>query len=623
MFTSILTLTPLRRFRWVYCQIETLRRCFPGSIRRTLDELPETLDGTYEQTLRGIDKQKRDYAYRLFQCLVISKRPLRVEELAELFAIQPDAETVPKFDACLRPENPEEFVLSACSTLVTVVNVDLQKIVQFSHFSVREYLISDRIANSEHVSRFHVLPRLAHALVARASLSVLLQLDDCIDRDKIGNFPLALYAAQYWVDHAQFENVSSDIRHGIEFLFDKNKPYFAAWLQLYNIDDPFNLLAPTVDSARPYPNPLYYAALCGFHDIAEHLIDAHPQDVSARGGSLVTPLHAAVSRGHLSIAMLLLERGADMESRDFWSSTPLHVASYRGYAEVVSLLIARGADLNAEEETLKTPLHLASEGGSQDIARLLLENSVGANHPDIYCRTPLHLASGKGYDHIVQLLLNHGADANYLDSHGLTPLHWSSERGHDHIVRLLLDRGADTNHQDGGGLTPLHIASREGDNHIVQLLLDHSADVNHPEIDGWTPLCLASRKGHEHIARLLLDHGANANCSNNHGLTPLHFASEMGYDHIVRLLFYHGADLNHVDIDGLTPLRVALQMGQDHIVRLLLEYGADLNYPDKDGLTPLGLALDMGYTEIAELLLTYIDGSAEDGNRNTPMILAP
>ena len=54
-FTSLLTLTPLRRFRWVYCQIETLRRCFPASIRLTLDELPETLDGTYEQTLRGID----------------------------------------------------------------------------------------------------------------------------------------------------------------------------------------------------------------------------------------------------------------------------------------------------------------------------------------------------------------------------------------------------------------------------------------------------------------------------------------------------------------------------------------------------------------------------------------
>ena len=584
-------LTPLRRFRWVYCHIEALRRCFPASIRRTLDELPETLDGTYEQTLRGIDKQKRDYAYRLFQCLVVSERPLRVEELAELFAIQPDAETIPKYDACLRPENSEEYILSACSTLVVVVDVDLQKFVQFSHFSVREYLISDRIAISEYVSRFHILPRLAHTLLARACLSVLLQLDDRIDRDNIRNFPLALYAAEFWVGHAQFENVSSDIQPGIECLFDKNKPHLAAWLLLHDIDDSSRFFMAPVHHAPRFGVPLYYAALCGFRDVADRLVDAHPQDINARGGTCMTALHAAVGNGHHSVAKILLEHGADMESRDSRSQTPLHVASYRGYAEVVSLLIDSGADLNAKDYNQKTPLCLASEVGTQDISRLLLENNADANHLDIYGRTPLHLAT---------------------------------EVGHDVIARLLLDYGADVNHSDGGGVTPLHVASREGNIHIVQLLLDYNADVNHPDSDGGTPLCLASRKGYKHVAQLLLDHGANANCQDNLGSTPLHFASEMGHDHIVRLLLCHGTDVNHRDSDGLTPLRLALPMGYDHIVRLLLENGADPNDPDNDGLTPLSLALDMGYDHIVELLFTYIDGdTAVDGNRNTPMILAP
>jgi hypothetical protein len=269
--------------------------------------------------------QKRDYAHRLFQCLVISKRSLRVEELAELFAIQPNAEIIPTFDASLRPENPEEFVLSACSTLVAVVNVRGEKTVQFSHFSVREYLISDRIAISEHVSRFHVLPRLAHTLLARACLCALLQLDDRVGKDRLQNFPLALYAAEHWVDHAQFENVSLDIRHGMESLFDRNKPHFAAWLCLFNIDDdPSSDIYPR----QPHGVPLYYAALCGFHDIAEHLVNAHPQDVNARGGKHVTPLHAALEKRHLRVAMLLVERGADMESRDTMSQTPLHIASY-------------------------------------------------------------------------------------------------------------------------------------------------------------------------------------------------------------------------------------------------------------------------------------------------------
>jgi len=63
-------------FRWVVCQIDRLRRNFPAGIRGALSELPESLDETYEQTLLGIDKEKRRYAQRLFQCLSVSSRPL-------------------------------------------------------------------------------------------------------------------------------------------------------------------------------------------------------------------------------------------------------------------------------------------------------------------------------------------------------------------------------------------------------------------------------------------------------------------------------------------------------------------------------------------------------------------
>jgi len=75
------------RFRWVVCQIDRLRRTFPASIRNTLNELLKTLDDTYAHTLLGIDEEKRQYAQRLFRCLTVSIRPLRVEELAEILAV--------------------------------------------------------------------------------------------------------------------------------------------------------------------------------------------------------------------------------------------------------------------------------------------------------------------------------------------------------------------------------------------------------------------------------------------------------------------------------------------------------------------------------------------------------
>src|SRR6266852_3307532 len=101
------------RFRWVFCQLDTLRRCFPGSIRRALNELPRTLDETYERILLGIDKEKWEYAHRLFQCLTVSCRPLLVEELAEVLALDLDTGTIPKFDVDQRPKDAEEAVLSA------------------------------------------------------------------------------------------------------------------------------------------------------------------------------------------------------------------------------------------------------------------------------------------------------------------------------------------------------------------------------------------------------------------------------------------------------------------------------------------------------------------------------
>ena len=264
----------IRRFRWVYCQLESLRRCFPSTIRRALDELPETLDETYERTLLGIEKEKREFAHRLFQCLIVAIRPLRVHELAEIIAIRFDAGQFPQYDTDWRSEDAQEAVLSACSSLIMIVDVDGSLVVQFSHFSVKEFLTSDRLAKSttEHLSRYHVVLEPAHAVLAQASLSVLLHLGDRVDRDNIGNFPFAQYAARYWVDHGQFGNVSLSIRDAMEQLFDLNEPSFATWIWVYDIDYPFRPHMFEARPAQPEAVPLYYAALCGFHGPIERLI---------------------------------------------------------------------------------------------------------------------------------------------------------------------------------------------------------------------------------------------------------------------------------------------------------------------------------------------------------------
>ena len=114
----------LDRFLWVSYQLDTLRRRFPSGIRKALNELPATLDETYAQALEGIPKEKLQHAHRLFQCLVAALRPLRVEELTEIFAIQLGPGVAPNLVEDSRPENPEEVILSACSTLIDIIDDD-------------------------------------------------------------------------------------------------------------------------------------------------------------------------------------------------------------------------------------------------------------------------------------------------------------------------------------------------------------------------------------------------------------------------------------------------------------------------------------------------------------------
>ena len=94
------------------------------------------------------------------------------------------------------------------------------------------------ITVKDHTSDDALFPHLAHPILARSSLSVLLRLDDRINKDSITNFSLADYAARYWFVHGQFENVSLTIREDMERLFDRERSHFAAWVWPYDIVEP-------------------------------------------------------------------------------------------------------------------------------------------------------------------------------------------------------------------------------------------------------------------------------------------------------------------------------------------------------------------------------------------------
>jgi hypothetical protein len=153
------------------------------------------------------------------QGLVAAVRPLQVKELAEVLAFDLNAEGIPKLNQNRRWEDQEEAVMSACSSLVIIIKDGGSRIVQFSHFSVKEFLTADRLAGPmRDVSHYHIKLEAAHTILAQACVGVLLRLDDHVDRGNIKDFPLAPYAAKYWARHAKFGSVSARIKDEMECL---------------------------------------------------------------------------------------------------------------------------------------------------------------------------------------------------------------------------------------------------------------------------------------------------------------------------------------------------------------------------------------------------------------------
>ena len=593
-----------------------------------------TLDETYERILLGIDKEKREHAIRLLQCLAFSRRPLHAKELAEVLAIEFDT-AIPKLNTSLRPGDAHEAVLSACSTLVTIIELNDDyvynrgdydnynpKVVQFSHYSVKEFLTSERLARSDKtdLSFYYISPGPAHTILAQSSISTLLQPNNHIGRIA-DNFPLAKYAAVNWFHHARCDGVASQIQEGMERLFDPDRKHFTKWISIHDIDNDGEPRSRD-PSTQTKSCPLYYATLCGIGSLVEHLVIKRRQDPNKSHGRQGTPLHVAAAWGHITIARFLLEYTVDVNAWDRYTRSPLCAAEKSGNLEIAQLLLCHGADAKTLDNRGNSLLRKAIELQKLDFAALLLKGGANVN---VLNSTLLHEAADSGSLDVAQLLLSHGADANtnILDRQGDSPLHKAigSHRSHNlGVVELLLRSDADVNIRNIYNWTPLHEAARRGNCDIARLLLNHGADLNSPDAQGDSPLHKAVRLQKRDVVELLLKGGADINIRNVFDYAPLHVAASGENLDIVRLLLRHGADVNTFSRRANSPLHNAVRSQNLDVVEVLLKGGADVNIQSLYNPTPLHDAAGSGNLNITQLLLSHGAGvNTLDHQRNSPL----
>ena len=160
---------------------------------------------------------------------------------------------------------------------------------------------------------------------------------------------------------------------------------------------------------------LHYAAMKGGYDLLEYLLDGGADIELKRERSTHTPLIESVIEGHEHCCELLLDRGANIEVRDYSRRTPLIIAIDHENEQMCKLLVRRGADINARTDDNWTPLHGIVIWNNVSIANLLLSNGARTDIRSYYNKTPLDYAKDQVRNNrsdLVQLFEDHSVTIN-------------------------------------------------------------------------------------------------------------------------------------------------------------------------------------------------------------------
>lgn len=200
------------------------------------------------------------------------------------------------------------------------------------------------------------------------------------------------------------------------------------------------------------------------------LLLEHGADAShaANGLELDTPLLAAAKAGSEEAVRLLLEAGADVNTKNRYQETALTLAAAEGHTQVVSVLLDWGAEVNLVNEFGDTPLLDAAWGEHEDTLRLLLAKGADPNVPNGIGHTAITTTLWFPRNRILAILLEGGANPNLRDTEGLTSLMLGLYD--EEAVRLLLKHGADFTLRDDRGRTALQQAIEDCDHNAIPLL---------------------------------------------------------------------------------------------------------------------------------------------------------
>ena len=340
------------------------------------------------------------------------------------------------------------------------------------------------------------------------------------------------------------------------------------------------------------------------------LIDAGA-DIETKDGDGLSPLHEACESGELDAVKMLVEAGAGVRVTDMCHRTCLALAAERGHTETVRYLVGLpDVDVNELHYCVRAALRSGLGQYCKDVVQVLIDAGADVNiRSDLGRTSPLHEACESGVLNVAKILVRAGARVCVTDEGGSTCLTRAADGGHTETVRYLVGLpDVDVNHQDVENNSALHCAVISRQTDIVQVLIAAGADVDAlgALTCGYSPLHYACYSGALGVvaAQLLIDAGADIETKSNQGYSPLHLACNLGALDMVKMLVEAGAGVRATDNQGDTCLTLAAYFGHTDTVRYLVGLPeVDVNLRGCDNKTALQCAVDEEQRGVEQVLI--------------------
>ncbi|KAF3199305.1 hypothetical protein TWF679_001523 [Orbilia oligospora] len=432
-------------------------RPHPEDINEVFKEVNKIELGARADDIRKYIKAeiRRDIADKALSWLLVTKYPLRIQDLLVALAIEPGV-----FEIAEYQQLQQTTVLDVCAGFIVVD--ESNGIVKLAHQTVQGYLLRKTIDTAD-----------ALTSLTKACLNYLRfhQFANSKFVDSLGDnedeSPLHIAAR---VGH--LGTIKYFLSTGIDVNIKNNGGHQPVWEALaHGRIEAMKLLVENGSSPRTTWRQgrqlIHFASARGDYAAVKYLLEIDHKIVNIQQSDGSSPLRECAVYGHEDVACLLLDSGADWLLETYDRRTAGFISLERGQTNIFSLLLKRGF-------SLKNP-----------VARGLCNSG-----------TPLHVAAGYGYQEIVKEILELGAinpqnfDISLSDSRGNTALHNAVNTGLLPVVQLLVENGIDIERKNKDGKTALDLAIEFGyspvERYLRSAILASSWDIL--ELDNATTL---------------------------------------------------------------------------------------------------------------------------------------